>query len=115
MTSILDHPDYESCIKPWAAAVAAGKKPPRVESKPFGMKEWNALLDPPRWLDTSNYRLSPRRIKIGDREVNAPVDRPSTEVLILATTCDCKRIEYPFSSSTDAIAARDAIIELLSK
>lgn len=109
--SILNHPDYESCIKPWCAAVAAGKEPPQVE---FGDAQhvWT-LVEVPVWYNERRYRLVPRKIMIGKREVNAPVDHATEWVLRMRDDRLDFRPSIYFANFNDCIDATDAIIALL--
>ena len=110
--SILNHPDYESCIKPWCTAVAAGKEPPKVE---FGDAQhvWT-LVEVPVWYNERRYRLVPRRIKIGSREVNAPVsDGLYVHAVWVSGYALAASKDVEFATKADAEAARDAIYALL--
>lgn len=110
--SILDHPDYESCIKPWCTAVAAGKEPPQVE---FGDAQhiWT-LVEVPVWYNERRYRLVPRKIMIGKREVNAPVGFGNGKFkLCISSRANPYTRTWYFTTEEDAAAAHSAIDALL--
>lgn len=116
--------DAAECAKPWTlwqsrchGGLTNGNK-----------SEWLSINCHPLWREHMEYRRIPKTIKLGDREVNAPllVAPPDETAVAILDFCGVDDISFYqqrhsrylalgliFATREDAQAALDAILEML--